>query len=126
MNPVRSYRDLQVWQKAMDLVLRCYRAAKELPKEEKFGLVPQIQRAAVSVPANIAEGHGRGKTGEYLHFLGIAQGSLTELETLFLITERLGYLHRPLVTGIMEQTGEIGRMLHGLIRSLRQASGPQA
>ena len=76
--PVKSYRDLLVWQKAMDLVEESYSVASQLPKTETFGLVSQIQRAAVSVPANIAEGHGRQHLGDYLHHLSIANGSLME------------------------------------------------
>ena len=78
---VNSYRDLRVWQKAMDLVVTSYEVAKQFPQSELYGLVSQIQRAAVSIPANIAEGHGREHLGDYLHHLSIANGSLMELET---------------------------------------------
>ena len=89
---VHSYRDLQVWQKATDLVVECYRLSKLLPTTERYGLAGQIQRAAISIPANIAEGHGREHLGDYLHHLSVANGSLMELETHLLITNRLGYL----------------------------------
>jgi four helix bundle protein len=78
---IRSYRDLRVWQEAMTLVEDCYRFSKELPREELFGLTSQIRRAAVSIPANIAEGYGRDSKGSYVSFLKTAQGSLKELET---------------------------------------------
>lgn len=89
---IRSYRDLLVWQKAMDLVLECYRLGKLLPKSEMYGLTAQTQRSAVSIPANIAEGHGREHLGDYLHHLSVANGSLMELETHLLIIQRLSYL----------------------------------
>ena len=84
-----SYRELLVWQKAMDLVETTYRLAKQFPASERFGLTSQMQRAAVSVPANIAEGRGRKHLAEYVHHLSIANGSLKELETVILIAERL-------------------------------------
>ena len=88
---IRSYRDLKVWERAMDLVVASYKFTELLPKSEAYGLVPQIGRAAVSIPANIAEGHGREHLGEYLHHLSVANGSLMELETHFLIANRLAY-----------------------------------
>ena len=78
---IKSYRDLLVWQKAIEIVVTSYRVAGELPKSELYGLTAQMQRAAVAIPANIAEGHGREHLGDYLHHLSIASGSLTELET---------------------------------------------
>ncbi len=114
---VRSYRDLVVWQKAMDLVAECYRVTKLLPEEETYGLVSQIQRAAVSVPANIAEGHGRDHLGDYLHQLSIANGSVMELETHLLLAERLGYVGA--IECALLLTAEVGRMLAGLTKSLR-------
>src|SRR2546428_12566266 len=89
---IKSYRDLLVWQKAMDLVVNSYQLAALLPKSEAYGLVSQIQRAAVSIPANIAEGHGRDHLGDYLHHLSIANGSLMELETHLLLASRLSFL----------------------------------
>jgi len=89
---VNSYRDLRVWQKGMDLVVTSYEATKQFPQSELYGLASQIQRAAVSIPANIAEGHGREHLGDYMHHLSMANGSLMELETHFLLAERLGYL----------------------------------
>jgi four helix bundle protein len=84
----RSYRDLLVWQRGVALALDCYRFSKKLPKEEMYGLTSQIRRASVSIPANIAEGHGRELTGSFVHHLRIAQGSLKELETELLILRR--------------------------------------
>lgn len=89
---VQRYEDLIVWQKAVDLVVECYRVTKTFPREEVYGLTAQIRRAVVSIPSNIAEGQGRGSTGEFRQFLGHARGSLFELKTQLFIAEKLGYL----------------------------------
>ena len=115
---IKSYRDLEVWQKAMDLVVESYRLTNLFPKSETYGLASQIQRAAASVPANIAEGHGREHLGDYLHHLSIANGSLLELETHILVSGRLSYAQQVQVDRILGMTGEVGRMLVGLRRSL--------
>ena len=115
---VRSYRDLLVWQKAVDLVADCYGVAKQLPRSEIYGLVTQLQRAAVSIPANIAEGHGREHLGDYLRHLSIANGSLMELETHILIAQRLDYLGANDVEHILSLSGELSRMLTGLTKKL--------
>jgi four helix bundle protein len=117
---VKSYRDLLVWQKAMDLVVESYKIASLLPKNETYGLASQIQRAAVSIPANIAEGHGRHHLGDYLYHLSIANGSLMELETHLLVLERLSYLTTDRLEHAMTQAAEVGRMLAGLDKSLRR------
>jgi four helix bundle protein len=122
---VKSYRDLQVWQKAIALVVESYRVAKLLPKTENYGLIGQIQRAAVSVPANIAEGHGREHLGDYLRHLSFANGSLMELETHFLIAVELGYVTREQGSTVMSMTSEVGRMLTGLTRRLRGPLTPE-
>ena len=118
---VNSYRDLRVWQKAMDLVVTSYEVAKQFPQSELYGLVSQIQRAAVSIPANIAEGHGREHLGDYLHHLSIANGSLLELETHFLLAGRLGHLDVEPTNQLLDETAEVGRMPAGLIRSLKNS-----
>ena len=116
---VSSYRDLKVWQKAMDLVVESYRLSKRLPTTELYGLASQIQRAAVSIPANIAEGHGRDHLGDYLHHLSVANGSLKELETHLLVAKRLSYLRPDELEPAFQMTEELGRMLAGLAKSLR-------
>jgi four helix bundle protein len=116
---IRNYRDLLVWQKAMDLVFASYELAKRLPHSEIFGLIAQIRRAAVSIPANIAEGHGRRHTGDYIHHLSMARGSLLELETHLLIAVRLSYLKSEDIEAVLKMTDEEGRMLSGLIGKLR-------
>ena len=115
---IKSYRELGVWQKAMDLVVECYRIAKLLPKTELYGLTSQIQRAAVSIPANIAEGQGRSHTKEFLNHLSMAYGSLMELETHLQIAARLEYVEPDSVFEPLEQCAEVGRMLNGLRRKL--------
>jgi len=117
---VRSYRDLVVWQKAMALVVECYRLAGLLPKSETYGLVSQIQRAAVSIPANIAEGHGRDHLGDYLHHLSMANGSLMELETHLLLLPQLSYLPAEGLEASLRMTDEVGKMISGLSRSLKR------
>lgn len=116
---LQSYRDLLVWQKAMDLVVACYQFVSCLPKNETDGLISQVQRAAVSIPANIAEGHERDHLGAYLHHPSIAKGSLTELETHLLLVGRLGYRSAEEVEPVLTQCSEVGKMLSGLSRALR-------
>ena len=116
---MKCYKDLKVWQKAMDLVIESYRLTKLLPKSETYGLASQTQRAAVSIPANIAEGHGREHLGDYLRHLSIARGSLMELETHLLIMTRL-YIPIDEVKGTFEMVRELDRMLSGLAKSLRE------
>ena len=114
----KSYRDLEVWQKAMDIVVDCYQITKRFPKSETYGLASQLQRAAVSIPANIAEGRERQHTKEFLQHLSIAYGSLAELETIVQIAERLNYLDVNQLNQMLDRTAEVGRMLNGLRRSL--------
>jgi four helix bundle protein len=115
---VLSYRELGVWQKAMDFTVACYRLTGHFPRNETYGLASQLQRAAVSIPANIAEGAGRESTREYIHFASIAHGSLLEAETHVLLAERLGYLNSTQTTPVLTVAAEIGRMLRGLMASL--------
>ena len=115
---IRSYRDLEVWQKAMDMVVDCYILAKQFPKLEVYGLVSQLQRAIVSVPANIAEGQGRRHTREYLNHLSIAYGSLMEVETHLQIAARLFYIETSTLDAALKKSAEVGRMLNGLMLSI--------
>lgn len=116
---IKSYRDLEVWQKAIDLVVDAYHLTSTFPKDEKYGLTSQIRRASVSVPSNIAEGHSRGYTNEYLHHIAIAQGSLAELETQLEIALRLNYIKHSRLGELLAKTSEIGRILTGLKKSLK-------
>jgi four helix bundle protein len=115
---IRSYRDLKVWQQAMDLAEACYRLTRGFPKDELYGMVSQIRRAAASVPANVAEGHGRNGRGEYIQFLRVAQGSLKELETHLLLAQRIGLTDGAAVEPILGKSEILGKMLRALIRSL--------
>ena len=114
----QDYRDLNVWQEAMDLVVSCYRLTATFPKHELFGLTSQLQRAAVSIPANIAEGEGRQYEGEFLKHLAVALGSLAELETHIQIARRLGYVGESTQDELLEHTRKISRMLYGLRKSI--------
>ena len=118
--PVRSYRDLRVWKEAMNLVVAAYSIAKRLPKEEKYELGSQIRCAAVSVPANVAEGHGREQSGSFVQFLRMAQGSLKEIETHLLLAERVGLGKSKDFAPLLVKCDELGRMLRSLIRSIQR------
>ena len=115
-----GYRELAVWQRAMDLTLEVYAVTNRYPQAERFALVSQTQRSAVSVAANIAEGRGRGTTREFHRFVGIALGSLAELETHLLIATRLGYITDSESNRLLREAEQVTRMLGGLKRSLRQ------
>jgi four helix bundle protein len=114
-----SYRDLEVWKKSMDVVVQCYETTRSFPPSEQYGLTGQIQRAAVSVPANIAEGQARQHRKEFLHHLSIAHGSVAELETHIEIAKRIGYIGAEVAHQFFSQTEEVGRMVNGLRKSLR-------
>ena len=118
--PVSNYRELIVWQKAMDLVEMVYRTTGSFPKEELYGLTSQVRRAAVSIPSNIAEGQGRHTTRDFLYFLSIANASLKEVETQLLIGKRLGYLDEQEEGELIRATAEVGRLISGLTKSLRR------
>jgi four helix bundle protein len=123
--PVRSYETLVAWQKAIDLVEHVYQASRNWPQDEVFGLRNQVRRAAVSVPSNIAEGRGRTGTSEYLHHLSIAHGSLCEVGTQIVIAQRLRYLDEATCKALKGQIDEVGRLIGGLIRSLRAPKSPK-
>ncbi|MEX0954493.1 MAG: four helix bundle protein [Rhizobiaceae bacterium] len=115
---INSYQDLIVWQQAMDLVVLIYKLTKSWPKEELYGLTNQVRRAAISVPANIAEGYGRESSASYQHFLRVAQGSLKELETHLLIAARTGMSTNSAVQPAMSASESVGKLLRLLIRKL--------
>lgn len=116
---LKSYRDLIVWKKSMDLNQLVYKYTASFPKEEIFGLVSQMRRSAVSVSANIAEGQARNSTGEFIQFLGIAKGSLAELETLAILSHNLGYINKKEASTLLNLSGEINKMIFALIKTLR-------
>lgn len=119
---VKDYRDLKVWQRAMDLVPVAYRLARSLPRHEQFSLADQIRRSAVSVPANVAEGQARTHTREFLQHLSIARGSLAELHTLMLVAERLQYLTRAELDTIEQVIVDVRMPLSGLISRLQESA----
>lgn len=121
---VTNYRDLQVWRRALDWAEAIYEATAHWPRDERFGLISQIRRATVSVASNIAEGAARRSTGEFIQFVGMARGSLTEAETQLLLAQRLGYLPQSDAQALLAASSEISRMLVALTGSLvRRKSG---
>ena len=119
-----SYRDLVAWRKAMILVVQIYRATRNFPKDELYGLTSQLRRAAVSVPSNIAEGQARYSRREFHHFLSNARGSLAEVETQIMLAADLAYLTSKDADTLLFKSAEVGRILNGLIASTRSmASG---
>lgn len=119
MTAIKTHKDLEVWKTSVEFVSELYRITRSFPKEERFGIISQIRRAAVSVPANIAEGFGRNTTGELKQFIGIAKGSLSEVETLIEISFNLGYIDIKLRSELMETVSRIFRILVGLKSSLK-------
>lgn len=115
---IKSYKDLIVWQKAMNIAKGIYIIVGRLPKEEVYALSSQMRRAAVSIPSNIAEGHTRNSTKEYLQFLAIANGSRAELETQLLLGVEIGYFLPYEIAELTEQLEEVGKMLNTLKKSL--------
>jgi four helix bundle protein len=119
-NKINSYKDLIVWQKSIALVTEIYKLTKTFPAEEKFGIVNQLNRAVVSIPANIAEGWGRESSKNYLQFLRISRGSLMETETLLVISKNLNYIDDENFRMISEKLDETGKILQGLIKGVQQ------
>jgi four helix bundle protein len=117
---MRPHEKLDVWKKAIDFVVAVYRVTEAFPKEEKFGLTSQLRRAAVSIPANIAEGAGRRTSKEFSYFLSNSQGSASEVETELLIASRLSYVQEAKYISLKTSLDEIGRMLTGLGRHLNK------
>ena len=120
MENIKDFKDLILWQRAMDLVVEVYALIKKLPKEELFGLSSQMRRAAVSIPSNIAEGYGRHSQRELLRFLTIAVGSTSELETQLIICQQLGYLSAEDYQLLQCSLSSIAKMLNALKRSIRE------
>ena len=118
-----NYKDLIAWQKAMDLVEAVYKTTESMPPVERFGLIRQMRRAGVSIPANIAEGEGRKSSGAFLNHLSIAHGSLREIETHLMLAARLGQLSPGQAEPVLQMAAEVGRLINGLIRATRQWAG---
>jgi four helix bundle protein len=118
---VQNYRQRIAWQKAMDFAEQAYRATRTFPREELYGITSQLKRAVISIPSNISEGQGRQSTGEFRQFLGNARGSLLEVESQILLTERLHYLTPDAAEGLLLKSAEVGKILNGLIASVHQS-----
>ena len=117
---VHNFRELKVWQQAMDLAAQAYLLTGFFPKEEKYGLISQIQRSAVSIPSNIAEGCGRITNKDFQHFLSMSMGSSFELETQVILAFRFGYIKEVQMTDFSQAVGPVQRMLNGLYDSLEK------
>ncbi len=116
---MHKFKELLVWQKAVDLAVDIYKITKVFPGEEKFGLVSQINRCGISIPSNIAEGAGRNNDGEFNHFLGISNGSSFELETQLIIANKLGYIEPEALDAAIKKINDVQNMTFGLQKSLR-------
>ena len=114
-----DFKELKVWQKAIDLTVAIYSITKQFPPEEKFGICSQMRRSAVSIPSNIAEGHGRSTKNDYFHFLSIARGSVCELQTQLIISEKLEFISREDNMILQNQLTEIDKMLVGVMSYLK-------
>ena len=121
MMKAKHYQDLVVWQRAMEVAKLTYLIVKKLPKEETYSISDQMRRAAVSIPSNIAEGHARNSTREFLHFLSIANGSKAELQTQLMICVQVGYFADTDISELINKLDEVGRMIHALSRALTTA-----
>ena len=117
---MKGFRELRIWQAAMDLVEKIYLLTRSFPKQETYGLTSQLQRAAVSIPSNIAEGHAREHLKEYLHHLSMAQASLAELETQLEIALRLKYLTAGQLKELMDDSSSLGKQMYSLRNALRR------
>lgn len=118
---MHRFEELKIWQKTMDITENCYRATESFPKEEKYGLTSQLRRSAVSIPSNIAEGSGRNTNGEFMQFLGIANGSSYELLTQLYLSKRLDLLTEDKVRPIFNEVLEVTKMNYSLQRTLKKS-----
>jgi four helix bundle protein len=116
---MHNFKELLVWQKAVDLVVKVYQTVEDFPSKERFNLISQMQRAATSIPSNISEGCGRHSSPAFKQFLSIALGSSYELETQIYLSSKLGYLNDDHLRELLESTTEVQRMLNGLSNSLK-------
>jgi four helix bundle protein len=116
---MRPHKKLEVWKKSIEFVTKIYKVTELFPDSEKFGLISQVRRSAISIPSNIAEGAGRASKKEFIQFLSIAQGSTSELETQLIIANNLGFLKQEDL-GLLDELDEISRMIIGLIKTLKR------
>jgi four helix bundle protein len=121
---IKSYRDLTIWQKAMDLSVEIYRVTRDFPVSERYNLASQLKRASISIPANIAEGRTRTGRGEFRRSVSIARGSIAELETELELARRLGYVSNETHSRLAVAVEEVGRMASGLLKKLKDLPKP--
>lgn len=118
---MHRFEELTIWQKAMDITENCYRATENFPEEEKYGLTSQLRKSAISIPSNIAEGAGRNTNGEFMQFLGIANGSSFELLTQLYLSKRLDLITEDKVRPIINEVLEVSKMNYSLQRTLKKS-----
>ena len=122
MSSIKSYKDLLIWQKGIEIVTDLYQLVENFPKEEQYALTSQLKRAAVLIPSNIAEGYGRNSTQSYIHFVSISRGSLFELETQLLVAQKLKFIkNETLFSNIMNQITEETKMINSFINKLESS-----
>ena len=122
MSEIKSYKDLLIWQKGIDLVIKLYELVEDFPKEEMYALTSQLKRASVSIPSNIAEGYGRNSSQSYIHFVSISRGSLFELETQLLVAQKLKFIkNETLFSDLMNQITEESKMINSFINKLESS-----
>ncbi len=120
---VKTFSELIAWQKSMELVESVYQITRQFPKTELYSLTCQVRKASISVPSNIAEGQAQGTTRAFIKYLGIAYGSLCEVQTQLYIAARLGYLKKGELEPLIDRSWEVGRLINGLLRALRNITG---
>ena len=122
MTEIKSYKDLLIWQKGIDISIKLYELVEDFPKEEMYALASQLKRAAVSIPSNIAEGYGRNSTQSYIHFVSISRGSLFELETQLIVAQKLKFIkNERLFSDLMNQITEESKMINSFINKLESS-----
>ncbi|MGV0107102.1 four helix bundle protein [Nostoc sp. DSM 114167] len=119
MSGIRDFKDLIIWQKGMEIAEKCYLLTKNFPRDELFGMIQQIRRASVSIPANIAEGYGRRSPGDYARFLNISQGSINELQTHLILSSRVGLCTVKDIELILQHLQEETKMIISLLKNLK-------
>jgi four helix bundle protein len=119
MDSIKSYKDLLIWKKGMELSVMVYSLTSEFSSDERFGLIPQLRRASISIPSNIAEGYGRGSTKSYIQFIKISRGSLYELETQMLLAFQLGFISNVIqYNSVLENITELSKMISSFLKKL--------
>jgi four helix bundle protein len=122
MSEIKSYKDLLIWQKGIDIAIALYELVEDFPKEEIYALTSQVKRASISISSNIAEGYGRNSTQSYIHFISISRGSLFELETQLIVAQKLKFIkNETLFSELMNQITEESKMINSFINKLESS-----